>query len=502
MGGAGRSWERGAARTGLWVLVLVLLPLIGAWLVWAQVRPGPTKVLLVVPPPPPSAGLNHYEARALGLLVQDVLEASPGVALTLASDLPARPEALKAGEDWLMVTLHPSRIEGRLNLRMSFRRSGALRRGTSPTVIELAEANPGHTLAEGLKRLPLRVERAALESLVPQTSEGFWDLCEGNGLRLQNRDLASAEQRSRALVRREPRCASGWFLLGSLVYRTLLDQPANDRTIQLAEVDACFQEGLALVPHYPRGRFLLAQLRTNAGNHREALGLLLEGLRTHPRSPLLHTGIVYAARNAGLLELARRAADRRDTWAFTEHQPQAIDLLFLYLGDWPRFEHSLQEQSGHLRTTPQRFYRGFLALVKGDRQSAIQAFESAEAVERGYPHYIHLARGYRLALQGQLEVSREAFKALESERVGLKVPDGEFTLRIAEGLALAGDVEAAIDLCGRAFGQGAGATLWYERSPLLAPLRGTPRWTALVQHLKDRQALLEGRYPPNCLPQD
>lgn len=488
-GGGGRLWA--------WLGGLLLVAAVAGGLALGLRKPRPVKVLLVTPPPGAAAGLSHYDARALGLLVQDVLEASPSVALTLASDPPDTDASLKAGEEWLRVDLEPTREGQRLGMRLSWRWSRGSR--TSGR-LDLPPGRPAEVLHQGLGKLPVALDGAAFATLVPNTDAGFWTLCEASSRRLQNRDLESAERAVRAWVKQEPRCASGWFLLGSLVYRSLLDQPAADRTTLLVEVDACFREGLGLLPQLPRGCFLLAQLRTNSGNHREALGTLLNGLAAHPRSPLLYTGVVYAARNAGLMELALQAADRRDRWAFTEHQPQAIDLLFLYLGDWPRFEHSLKEQPGHLRTTPQRFYRGFLSLVRGDRAAAIQAFEAAERVERGYPHYIQLARGYRLALQGRAEEACEVLRALESERVGLKVPDGEFSLRIAEGLALAGDTEGALDLCGRAFGQGAGCTLWYERSPLLGALRGTPRWTALIQHLRDRQALLAGRFPVSCLP--
>ena len=84
----------------------------------------------------------------------------------------------------------------------------------------------------------------------------------------------------------------------------------------------------------------------------------------------------------------------------------------------------------------------------------------------------------------------------------MRVPDGEFTLRMAEGYALAGDLDSAMELASRAFGQGFGATLWFERSPLLEPLKGSPRWRTLIQHVRERQGLLEDRFPPGNLPSE
>ena len=51
----------------------------------------------------------------------------------------------------------------------------------------------------------------------------------------------------------------------------------------------------------------------------------------------------------------------------------------------------------------------------------------------------------------------------------------------------------------RAFARGFGCTVWYERSPMLEPLRSLPKWKALMQHLQERQALMEERFPVGLL---
>jgi hypothetical protein len=79
--------------------------------------------------------------------------------------------------------------------------------------------------------------------------------------------------------------------------------------------------------------------------------------------------------------------------------------------------------------------------------------------------------------------------------MGLRVSDGEFTLRMAEAAAFLGDSVLALELAERAYIQGFGCTRWYQQSPLLAPIRGTARFASLVQHLQERQAMLEQRFP-------
>lgn len=485
----------------------LLLVLVAAGLVYglsrARFARRPLPILLVAPAPPAEAGMSHYQARAIALLVQDALEARPEYTVTLASEMPAAPETFKPGTDWLLLNFLPRRSQDRLGLTLEWTRSARLREG-SPAWdrIEVALGPPEKVLPQSLEELPTPPPADTVKALLPATSKGFWSLIQASTLRLENAELPVAQGLAEALVQQEPQCAEAWWMLGNLKYRALLSEPSRSLPGNLQETSDCFRKGGELAHGHPRGAFLSAQLLTNSGAHREAIALLFDALRSHPRSPLLLSGLVYAARNSGLLDLARRAAERRDRWTFPEAQPFAIDILFLYLNDWPRFERTLKDQPGHLRNTTQRFYRGYLALLRSRGAEAVEAFRAAESVPRGYPHYIKLARCYRLAVEGSREAALAELKALDRERLGLKVPDGEFTHRLAEGYALAGDLDAAMELAGRAFAQGFGATLWYERSPLLEPLRSSPRWASLLQHLKERQGLLEARYPAGALPAD
>jgi hypothetical protein len=193
--------------------------------------------------------------------------------------------------------------------------------------------------------------------------------------------------------------------------------------------------------------------------------------------------------------------DLRDQLAFANLQPQAVDITCLYTGEVQRFEASLQEQPGHLRSTSGvlPFYRGYLALVRGDQALAQREFKAAAALANGYPNILRLSQIYDLILEGQKDEAWKKLREYDQERIGMREPDGEFTLRLAEAYALIGDRASAMDMAGRAFARGFGCTAWYERSPMLEPLRGLPKWKALMQHLRERQNLMEDRFPIGLL---
>ena len=308
--------------------------------------------------------------------------------------------------------------------------------------------------------------------------------------------MALAEQGTR----QDPACASTWILLGNLRYRWMLNSPATFRQEQ-ADTEACLQRGLALAPGHPRGTFLLSLMKTDNGNQREALDLLLQARRRQPHNPTLLTGIAYAARGAGLLPLSRRAMDLRDDLAFAQLLPQAVDITCLYTGELPRFEASLLEQPGHLRSTSGvlPFYRGYLALVRGDQALAHKEFRTVAGLANGYPNILRLSGIYDLILEGRKDEAWQKLREYDQERIGMREPDGEFTIRLAEAYAMMGDRASAMDMATRAFARGFGCTAWYERSPMLEPLRGLPKRKALIQHLRERQVLMEERFPVGLL---
>jgi len=489
------------------VLALFLLVVLGvggglAWRLVAREFRRPLRVLLITQPPEGTTELTPAACRAIGTLVQDHLEYFGGVCVTSVTEIPSDLESLRGRPRNLMVQLAPSRQGEALTLSYRFVWGDRLAKGSPPVWIphEGRPLKPVEAFGAFLKGFPRPIQAQNPALLTPQQPARFWDLIQASAWRLKNDHLDEAATLAEAVTAQEPSCATGWILVGNLRYRRMLNNPAAFRQEQ-ADTEALIQRGLLLAPDHPRGVFLQSLLKADSGNQTEALDLLLQVRHRQPNNPTLLTGIAYSARGAGLLPLARRAMDLRDKLAFAKLQPQAVDITYLYTGEIQRFEASLQEQPGHLRSTSGvlPFYRGYLALVRGDRPLAQREFKAAAALANGYPNILRLSQIYDLILEGRKEEAWKKLREYDQERIGMREPDGEFTLRLAEAYALIGDRASAMDMAGRAFARGFGCTTWYERSPMLEPLRGLPKWQALVQHLRERQKLMEDRFPIGLL---
>ncbi len=506
------SWEAMSrslprpSRTALLLGVAFLLLLAGgiglAWMLARQGVRSPLKVVLVTSSAAATVPtLETGQGRAIGALVQEHLEYYGGCAVTSVTEVPADLELLRGQRHTLLVQLEPRRQGQHLELSYRYVWGRQLEKGQPPAwVVRQATALPPAEAFEALLREFPRAVKVTPTLLAPRAPGVFWDMVQAAAWRLRNQNLEQAMALAEQGTRQEPACAGTWILLGNLRYRWTLDRPGTFRAEQ-SETESLLQRGLVLAPGHPRAAFLLSLLRSDSGNQREALDLLLQARRRQPFNPTLLTGIAYAARGAGLLPLARRAMDLRDELAFARLAPQAVDITCLYTGEIARFEASLQEQPGHLRTTSGvlPFYRGYLALVRGDRDLAHQEFRLASTLAHGYPNILRLSEIYDLILEGRKEEAWQKLREYDQERIGMREPDGEFTIRLAEAYALIGDRASAMEMATRAFARGFGCTEWYERSPMLEPLRGLPKWHALIQHLRERQSLMEDRFPVGLL---
>ncbi|MFN8010074.1 MAG: hypothetical protein U0P81_01595 [Holophagaceae bacterium] len=474
---------------------LGLLALLGGGAFLATRTAAPPRILLLDPPADAADGLEAEQRRALQELVGKELESTCGATVVEVAR-PLDPAVLRdlPGRD-RFVELRARREGDRLALGVRLAEAGALRRQGEAAWREVAglAQDPAEALRGALAVIE-PAARAHADHHLPRQPAHFWSLLKAWQWHRINDRLPEALQLVEGVCRAEPDCLMAWTTRGDLLYRRLLIDPLGHPLAQ-NEAEACFQKALGECPAHPQAVFLLAELKIDAGDQRAALDLLREGLASRPGVVPLHTALVYAARTAGLLELARQALEARDRRVPAGLQASSAENTWLYLGDLPRFEASLFERPGNPRNTVVKFYRGYLALMKGDRSQALDHFRETSRSPYGYGQFIELAEVYARMVEGRREEALAGLRRLDQERVGLRVPDGEFTFKLAEAYALLGERGEALTMATRAYHQGFSCLRWYRQDPFLRSLEGLPRWQALLGHLQERQAALEARYP-------
>ncbi len=456
---------------------------------------GPERVLVIRAGGP---DLDVFQAEALSVFLQDHLEALGAPPTGLLPALPDGPRLAELGERTLVVQPIARRHGSALGLELRQAWSGALRRGKPAwrgTVIP--PGPPAQVLREALQDLPLRLRSSEGLRMMPREPGGFWDLIRAQGWHRFQPRLGEAQLLTERLLQSEPDCTTGWLVYGDILYRRLLSDPKSLSGVR-ESAESALASVLKRVPGHPRAAFLLSELHTDSGNQRDALEALREAQRHNPRAIAIYAGIAYAARTSGLLDLARRAADRSNQLLPRIHSGFAAENTYLYLGDLAAFEHSLQERPNTPRDATILFYRGYLALARGQKEKARAWFQQAANQETGLGEFRLLSRAFGHIAAGEDLQALEALQHLERQRTGLRIPDGEFTFKMAEAHALLGRREASLDLLTRSFAQGFGCARWYRESPFLLSVRKAPRWPSLLARVEERQQLFSNRFTPRA----
>ncbi|HEU4952251.1 MAG TPA: hypothetical protein VFT46_09855 [Holophagaceae bacterium] len=471
------------------ILAAALLGLAGAGLwTWRILhpRPAPRVVLLT----PEIAGLDPQAAQGAGRLWMDQLEVASG-ATVLAPTTPPSETQLRSlpGTD-LVMRLSGRRVGDALGLRLAWIRASDLADGRPWGIVEIPPEGPKEAFQALQRGLPLPRARASVR-LLPEDAQRFWRLAAqvavtDDAAALQDLDSA------RALAEAEPASAAAWLNCGEHLYRSLWAEPAGGSLPQGQALEA-FDRALALLPGYPRAALLKGMLLTDVGDQRSALQELSAARKLRPGVPDLYAGLAYAGRTSGLLEGAGRAVAirRRLTAPLDLPSPWFAENTFLYQGDTAAFRASLRAR----RDPVFLFYTGYLDLAEGHAAEALAAFQAGAALRGTSMPFSDLCAVYALAVEGKRVEALKALTAFEEARGRLRVPDGELTFKVAEAYAYLGQAEKADEAAGRAFAQGFGCLAWYDRSPFFAPARQSPRWTALRQHLQERQELLARSFP-------
>lgn len=447
----------------------------------------------------PLDGQGKDLGHGMETLLSDCLEVLTGATVTHAMMLPATEDLRRLPPQTRLLRFQGHRDGNRLALTLEWNTASRLLSNEPWRLDATTAQEPIKAMGHVIQHWPLAIHHRELSALLPTTNDHFWQLLEG--LAIQD-DQAAAEHLtvSQKLAEDEPRCATAWIALGDHLYRSLWVTPDKAGIGLNSRTHHVFETAVRLVPGHPRATFLWSMMLTDTGNQRLALQILQQAIHLRPATPDLYLGMAYAGRTSGLLEGARRALAQRSALMGSLASPTSwfAETTYLYLGDEEAFGQELA-RAGSLREDASIFfYKGYFALLQGYPKQAIGFMRAGSDPAMGPIPFRDLCRVYRAYLEGRPGDGLAELREIDEIRGQLRIPDGEWTFKEAEAYALLGDADRGMDCATRAFVQGFSCADWYERSPFLNRVREHPRWPMLRRNIRERQAVLEGSFPPSA----
>jgi tetratricopeptide (TPR) repeat protein len=478
------------------VWIILALGLLGLWALGVALArsPAPDRVLIL------GSSLDSA-GRELGpgleALIEDHLEVLTGATVTHASALPAAAELKHLPPATRLLRFQGRREGDLLHLAAEWNTAAGLLTGRSWTPEAASTLEPAQAMAALVRGWPLKVRYRYQRELLPQSPAHFWALVEAMAIH-DDLEATTRLPAMQQLAEEEPQCATVWTTLGDHLYRSLWINPEAAGVGLSSRTHRAFQQAVNLVPGHPRATFLWSLMLTDTGNQDAALRALVAAARLRPGTPELYHGFAYAGRTAGLLEGARRALVRRKALLGSQDEPSTwfAETTHLYRGDLEAFRQELQRAGALRQDASILFYQGYFAILQGRPREALGFMKAGSGSGMAPTPFRDLCRVYLAYLEGRPRDGLAELQAIDEVRGKLRIPDGEWTFKEAEAYSLLGDADRGVDCATRAFVQGFSCAAWYEASPFLAKVRAHSRWPMLRRNIRERQAVLEGSFPP------
>jgi tetratricopeptide (TPR) repeat protein len=460
-------------------------------------RPLPVERVLIIASP--LDGQGKELGPGMETLLSDCLEVLTGATVSHALNLPSTADLQRLPAQTRLLRFQGRRDGSRLALTLEWNTASRVIANEPWSLNATAAQEPVNAMAHAIQHWPLAIRNHELNALLPSSSDHFWLLLEGLSIR---DDRAAAEHLavSQKLTEDEPRCATAWTALGDHLYRSLWVNPDKAGIGLNSRTHHVFETAVRLAPGHPRATFLWSMMLTDTGNQRLALQILQQAIHLRPDAPDLYLGIAYAGRTSGLLEGARRALARRNALMGPLGSPTSwfAETTYLYLGDQEAFGQELARAGSIREDASIFFYKGYFALIQGHQKQALGFMRSGSDPAMGPIPFRDLCGVYRAYLEGRTGEGLAKLREIDEIRGKLRIPDGEWTFKEAEAYSLLGDADRGVDCATRAFVQGFSCATWYEHSPFLDRVREHPRWPMLRRNIRERQAVLEGSFPPSA----
>lgn len=317
--------------------------------------------------------------------------------------------------------------------------------------------------------LPALEGSSAGEAVTPRDPEAYRYYLLGYSLLLDDFCAGGAAE---ALLERsvglDPGFAPAWLYLGTARYNQVWacggDAAHYETALQ------AFDRAAAVEPGYLVPRIHRIALLVETGRLEEAYAAILAEERRHPRAPSVLNAKLYALRYAGYLEASLTALEELQTLdplVFTKGAIGGSPATYLYLGRLDEFLAELPP----LEMPYFAYYRGLVALLRGDPAGARRAVDPALSASPG-GIFGQLCHAVAALAEGDPLAAETIVDSVSRHRRELGHRDGEITYKQAQLLALAGAPERAVEELGRAVEEGFFCPRCFEDDPSLESLAG------------------------------
>lgn len=402
-----------------------------------------------------------------------------GARYVLRGELERGPEAGDARVD---LTLHEVLDEGR-SLSTPLGRYGLPSLETAADLDRYLSVRD-HVSSRVLELLlPALEGSSAGEAVTPRDPEAYRYYLLGYSLLLDDFCSGGAAE---ALLERsvglDPGFAPAWLYLGAARYNQVWacggDAAHYDTALDAFDRAAAVDPG-SFVPRIHRIALLV-----ETGRIEEAYEAILAEERRHPRAPAVLNAKLYALRYGGYLEASLEALEELrslDPLVFTKGAIGGSPATYLYLGRQDDFLAELPP----LDMPYFAYFRGFVALVRGDAEGALRAVGPALSASPG-GIFGQLCHAVAALAEGDPAAARAVVEAVSRHRRELGHGDGEITYKQAQLLALAGARERAVEELGRAVEEGFFCPRCFETDPSLAALSEDAGFERVLDRARDR----------------